>query len=401
MTSLEVTKKIIMSDNSMAFLLLGKAGIGKSQLVKDTAMKKANELGKTFIELSFGEDSFESATDIKNILDDPEKYYVFIDVRLSAVEPIDLTGLPVPNDEGYFIYESPIWAYILSKCQGMLFLDEFTMVQRNEVYSAAYQLIWDRKSGFAKFRDDVTIVAAGNRDTDSSVARPIPAPLMNRFLKIEVDTPSVDDFVAYIDDKGNYDDAYGKSIICAYLLNNRSDFNRPPVETEVFDNFPTPRQWENLIKVIKKEDIDTIRETKMAGLIGDATAKKIEQFERLYRTTNIEEILKNPELVKDKLLQDKIIIMLLLAERINSLPNKNETIKKEIIKIEKVIENMTDDKGALLHECMFMFILMLRKKENNSKISRRQIAIMTLKNINKSYLLVITEVLRLINLDDN
>lgn len=65
-------------------LLLGAPGIGKSYSLKETAKSIARRVGKTFIDYS--DDLYET------IMKEPDKYFVFIDFRLTECEPSDLSG---------------------------------------------------------------------------------------------------------------------------------------------------------------------------------------------------------------------------------------------------------------------------------------------------------------------
>ena len=67
-----------------SLLLLGKPGIGKSFACDQAARMIAASLKKEFIQ--YDDDVAEM------ILSDPEKYFVFLDLRLTECEPSDLIG---------------------------------------------------------------------------------------------------------------------------------------------------------------------------------------------------------------------------------------------------------------------------------------------------------------------
>ena len=66
-----------------------------------------------------------------------------------------------------------------------LFLDEMNSAAPS-VQAAAYQLILNRKVGQYKLPDNVSVVAAGNREADKGVTYRMPAPLANRFIHLEL-----------------------------------------------------------------------------------------------------------------------------------------------------------------------------------------------------------------------
>ena len=83
-------------------------------------------------------------------------------------EPSDLLGIP-KEVNGAVSFRPLLWARCLSKCAGLLLLDELTNVSRPDVISASYKLIFDRRAGFVKFHEDVFIIACGNRPEYSAV----------------------------------------------------------------------------------------------------------------------------------------------------------------------------------------------------------------------------------------
>lgn len=119
-----------------SILLLGAPGIGKSYSLKETARSITKRMGKTFIDYS--DDLYTT------IMAEPDKYFVFIDFRLTECEPSDLSGIPERINGG--VRFSPLlWAIVLSKCAGLLCLDELPNVQRPDMISVSYKLIFDQK----------------------------------------------------------------------------------------------------------------------------------------------------------------------------------------------------------------------------------------------------------------
>lgn len=67
-----------------SILGLGEPGIGKSKSLEDAGKEIARKLGKKFIDYS---DDYAD-----KILESPEDYFVFVDLRLTECEPSDLCG---------------------------------------------------------------------------------------------------------------------------------------------------------------------------------------------------------------------------------------------------------------------------------------------------------------------
>ena len=141
-------------------MLWGPPGVGKSDMVRQTAMRHQVPV---------------------------------IDIRLSQMEPSDLRGIPFRVD-GHVEWAVPA---ILPDARrhgtsGILFLDEITSAPPS-VSAAAYQLILDRRLGEYQVPPGWAIFAAGNRQGDRGVTYTMPAPLANRFSHFEVEV-NLDDW---------------------------------------------------------------------------------------------------------------------------------------------------------------------------------------------------------------
>jgi len=125
-----------INHSRQAVLLLGPPGIGKSMTCWSLARRLAKLTNREFIDYNDDE-----AT---RVLASPDNYFVFVDFRLTECEPSDLLGIPRDVD-GASRFSPLLWARCLSKTAGLLLLDELTNVQRPDVITAAYKLIFDRK----------------------------------------------------------------------------------------------------------------------------------------------------------------------------------------------------------------------------------------------------------------
>src|SRR5579885_3344808 len=76
-----------------AMLIIGPPGVGKSTAVREAAMQIASESGKVFVDLL---DTSQRKALIEALEkgEPPDKYFVFLDLRLTEVEPSDLIGIP-------------------------------------------------------------------------------------------------------------------------------------------------------------------------------------------------------------------------------------------------------------------------------------------------------------------
>jgi len=210
-------------------LLLGPPGVGKSTVVRAAAEEIARRRGRKFVDITSG------APDMI-----PEDAFLFLDLRLTNLEPSDLTGLPRERD-GYVRFVPVHQLYLFSLHPGVIFLDELTWVQRDDMMSVIPQLLLDRRVGSTAFHRDVMIVAAGNRAEDTPLARALPAPTLNRLAVVEVQPPTIEEWAAYMD--AAHPGGWNRKIL-AYLEAFKGDFIRSPPAGEGFEGYPTPRSWE-------------------------------------------------------------------------------------------------------------------------------------------------------------
>ena len=161
-------------------LFIGPPGVGKSETVRRVSERIASKYGLIFIDYT-GVTSI-SYDIVERIHSEPWNYFVFVDLRLSSVEPSDLMGIPdVTSNRHYTTYKPFLWSETLSIAPGLLFLDEFTNVTRKDVLSASYQLILDRRSGFTRLNPAVMITLAGNPpEYATGIATALPQPLVDR-----------------------------------------------------------------------------------------------------------------------------------------------------------------------------------------------------------------------------
>ncbi len=210
--------------------------------------------------------------------------YVFINIRLSEVEPRDLLGLPAtlqasdPNIE-YSNYAVNIFLDTISidesssaqddftreirKVYGLLFLDDFTNVDRKDVLSIISKMVSDRMIGYKKISPEVRIIAAGTHVEKSGSARKLPSQLLNRFAVIKTLEPSAESWYKYMIDqifvrypsdaeKQNVLRKVIKYLAIFFMGGGEQDFLGPnyPHETiplETSEPFPTPRSWTNAV----------------------------------------------------------------------------------------------------------------------------------------------------------
>ena len=172
-----------------------------------------------------------------------------IDIRLSLWEPTEL-----PSEEFAAQYDHIT-----------LFLDEMNSAAPS-VQAAAYQLILNRRVGTYKLPDNVSVVAAGNREADKGVTYRMPAPLANRFIHLEL-AVNFDDWFNWAVANNQHTDVVG------YLTFAKKDlYDFDPKSSS--RSFATPRSWSFVSELIE-DDLDEATTTDLvAGAVGEGLAVK-------------------------------------------------------------------------------------------------------------------------------
>ncbi len=196
----------------------------------------------------------------------------FIDVRLAQREPVDMRGLPVPDENSVKWLVSDEWPRNKDS-RGIIMFDELTAADKT-LQVAAYEFILDRKLGnLYNVPNGWYIVAAGNRVEDRAVSCAMSSALANRFLHVEV-APEVDSFLHWAN-KSNLHQAVINFILYRPALlfsHDKEDLQR---------GWPSPRSWERvstMLKIIEKNNTKNLLKFVVSGLIGNSTASEFLAF---------------------------------------------------------------------------------------------------------------------------
>jgi hypothetical protein len=229
--------------------LWGEPGIGKSQLVQQTAQR----LG-----------------------------LACQDVRAVLLDPVDLRGLPHVNGDGRAHWAIP--EFLPRDGNGILFLDELNRAPQL-VQNACLQLVLDRKVGEYTLPDGWRIVSACNRESDGGGVTRMSSALSSRFTHINVEC-DLDDWCKWALTSGI------EPVVIAFLR------FRPELLHQ-FDRhvraFPSPRTWSFVSGITAQKPSTDIELALVAGSVGHGAAIDYMSFLRLYRSLpSIDAILLNP-----------------------------------------------------------------------------------------------------------
>lgn len=337
-------------------LVLGAPGVGKTELIMSKAKEEAEKLGKIFIDLRDADN-----TTINDILSNPRKYYVYIRIVAPHIFPEDI-GIPRERD-GYVEFLPPKALKILTlpDIYGLVFIDEITNVQRDDQISMYYSLILEKEAGFQlKLSRNIKIVLAGNTPEWSEIVRPLPKPLRNRMIVINVSPPTVDEWIEYMNRR--YGDNWEK-LVAVYLETNPDDFLKQP-NNDDFENFPTPRSWTQLALTLKNVKNKELAESVIYGSIGKEVGDKFiaMYFANIDISSALETIRHDPSSFDEYNISAQSLI-------INALSQQQITVLKA--KYSKFIEYLLDKHREFL---VIMILLMNANKRSEFKKTFPEIA---------------------------
>lgn len=177
-----------------------------------------------------------------------------LDIRLSQMLPEDLTGLPSLDEDKDKAHYNPFDTFPMEgdplpkgKHGWLIFLDELSSATE-EVMAAIYSLLLGHRVGGKKVHSKALIVAAGNRSTDSAIARPLPDTLITRMSPVEMKVSSKDWLKwANSPETDSHDSVV--SFIQKYpdMLIGTID----PAKRDELEPYQTPRGWGKTFKIMK------------------------------------------------------------------------------------------------------------------------------------------------------
>lgn len=188
-----------------------------------------------------------------------------IDMRLLLLEPTDIKGIPYFDPETKTMKwghpsDLPTENYLDN---AILFLDEVNAAPPS-VQAAAYQLILNRRVGEYRLPKGVSMVCAGNRDSDKGVTYRMPSPLANRLVHVEMSV-NFEDWQKWAINAGVHADVVG------FLSQHKQKlFNFDPKSPD--KAFATPRSWFFVSELITDDLPESLNTSLVAGTVGEGLA---------------------------------------------------------------------------------------------------------------------------------
>ena len=245
-------------DLTASWMLHGRPGVGKSQVVQQLADHIGTQL---------------------------------FDVRLTTIEPQDLRGLPYyDHDLKKTVWYRPEDLPDDPKSPSILFLDELTAASPH-LQPTVYGLLQERRMGQHRLPDSVMIVAAGNTVEDGAIAFEMGTALSDRLIHIHMKADAQDWLENYAGPKGL------APAVTAFLR------GRPDLLDTTEDALRrgdiiacTPRAWERASAILRAIPDRKARHAMIAGTLGDAVASEFSVVaDEIEACTHVNDLLETTE----------------------------------------------------------------------------------------------------------
>lgn len=208
--------------------------------------------------------------------------YALYDRRASQMLPEDFSGIPL-GDLATKSTERCIPDIVAEVTKFnietgkpvCLFLDELNLGSQ-QVLSAAYELVLDRRAGNFMLPDGTRIICAGNRSTDGASVVEVPRPLLNRMSVVHFKGPTFDEWADWA-----IDNAVHPMVLTA--LKVAPDFLHGHYNAEQERN-PTPRSWAYASDALARLDTTNrgdnriLRLLRLSSYVGDEAALKVQSI---------------------------------------------------------------------------------------------------------------------------
>lgn len=270
-------------------MFFGTYGIGKSEMMLQWAMTEAAKQSRIFLDWN------RTSSEVQNdSLRNPEKYFVYIDIRLSQLDAGDLRGLPnFASTKEYLDLIALKWVNYITKekASGVVFFDEINLASPM-IMQSAYAIINDRVISDRSISKNVFIVAAGNTIEDTDMVQPLPKPLLDRFAVAEL----VLDKDYWLDE---YADKYVNPHITAFCRWKKDMIFQKAKSDAVKDI--TPRGISNASKLLDKVDFKDSNAvyTALSLFVGEVFTSEFRAYYNYFKTLDWDDLKDNPEQIED------------------------------------------------------------------------------------------------------
>ncbi|MGP1357142.1 AAA family ATPase [Roseicyclus sp.] len=240
-----------------SWMLHGRPGVGKTELVQTLAARKAAEL---------------------------------YDLRLTTIEPQDLRGLPFyDHGTGRTVWYRPEDLPDDPARPAILFLDELTAAAPT-LQPTVYGLLQERRVGRHRLPDSVFIVAAGNTVEDGAIAYEMGTALSDRLIHMIVQADAEDWLTSYAPGAGIHPTVAAFLRARPDLLETTEDALRRGHAIAC-----TPRSWTRVSRIMAAVPDRSARAVMIAGTVGEAAAAEFALIaDEIEASVRVAEMLETP-----------------------------------------------------------------------------------------------------------
>ncbi len=235
-----------------------------------------------------------------------------ITIIASLRPPEDFLGFPMVAEEGeFFSYKPPRWVKEATDAKrALVFFDEMTAGMSGRVFAAMLRIILEGVVGEAVLPKGVRFVGACNPPEQSPGGQDLPMPLANRFGHFKYETPTVQEWTAWLmeadlqqggttDVEFNAEDeekrvmaawteafAWASGVWAGAVNANTEVLHKPPSvnSKDASHGWPSPRSNEFACRALASSRVhglsDVEQDEFVAGFIGPAAAGQIMHFMR-------------------------------------------------------------------------------------------------------------------------
>lgn len=263
----------------------------KSEGALQTARQLAKESECEFIEWN--------RTDIDKkqaVAENPVGKFIYADLRASETDIGELRLQDMKNGQDYITFKYNILFKALShpEAKGILFFDEMNLAP-NMIKAQFYKIINDGAVGDIPISEGVLCLSAGNEAEHSRGVTEDPVPLVLRRGNYFLRPLSSEEYTDYAVKTNHHQHIIG------YLGFQPSDVHSIKYDTPDSIGQPCPRTWTKLSSILQANPDLAVEDIEMlaTGLVGQGVAKKFSTYVRSAKEINLQEIIDNPESIKE------------------------------------------------------------------------------------------------------
>lgn len=300
--------------------IIGEPSTAKSEGIAYVGKEIAQTEERTFFNWN------KSSIDEKRaVVEDPSKYFIFADMRASETDIGELRLQDMMNSEDYmtFKYNIVFKAFSNKHAMGILFFDEMNLAT-NMIKAQFYKIINDRAVGDIPISDGVLCISAGNEAEHARGVTEDPVPLVLRRGNYFLRPLTAEEYTDYAARTNHH------RYVLGYLGFQPNDVHNIAYDLPDSVSQPCPRSWTKLSSILKANPKLSLPDIEMiaTGMVGQGVAKKFTAYVKSAQNIDLNQIIKNPELIKKYQTDDNISLMYAI---ISGVVEKFRDSPKEII----------------------------------------------------------------------